>query len=419
MNDPVHGHIMVHPLCLKIIDTTEFQRLRDIKQTGTACWVFTGSRHSRFEHCIGVAHLAYHLGSILQKHQPELGITEQELLCVQLAGLCHDLGHGPYSHLFEEFLEGEGIHLKHEHMSYYILEHIMDKYSLRSEFYKYGLNGGHIKMIGEMIFGSGAKAPRGWSWVGPPPSKEFLYEIVSNEETGIDVDKFDYYRRDCMNAHITSSFDSTRLMLLTRALPVRINGEVEIRLCYPMKEYWNVCELFRTRYLLHTRIYAHKTVEAVDLLFIDFFKAIAKTPLPIAGADGACLVEVEEGKIPFYTSLTDSFIFLSKIESFQRDPRVKVIADCIEGRRLPKMIKEMCDSEGEEDAKEMREGSDSIREVTSHISYGKGDKNPMHFVHFYDSKHRVVSGPEAEEELGPVITPPFSIEKRRFYSTPY
>lgn len=409
LNDPVHGHIMLHPLCLKIIDTAEFQRLRDIKQTGTACWVFTSTRHSRFEHCIGVAHLAYHLGSILQKNQPELGITEQELLCVQLTGLCHDLGHGPYSHLFEDFLEGEGIHIKHEHMSYYILEHIMDKYSLRSEFYKYGLNGGHIKMIGEMIFGSEAKSPPEWPWVGPPPSKEFLYEIVSNEETGIDVDKFDYYRRDCMNAHITSSFDSNRLMLLTRALPVRTNDNVEIRLCYPMKEYWNVCELFRTRYLLHTRIYTHKTVAAVDLLLIDFFKAISKIPLPIAGADGACLAEVNEKAIPFYTSLTDSFVYLSKLDCFQKDSRIKALSHCIDERRLPKIIKDLDESEERDD----------IRNVTSHISYGKGEKNPMHYVHFYDSKGLVVNGREVEDELGAVITPPFSIQKRRFYRTPY
>lgn len=53
-NDPVHGHIEVHPLCVKIIDTPQFQRLRYIKQLGTCYFVFPGASHNRFEHSLGL-----------------------------------------------------------------------------------------------------------------------------------------------------------------------------------------------------------------------------------------------------------------------------------------------------------------------------------------------------------------------------
>lgn len=52
-NDPIHGHIEIHPLCVKIIDTPQFQRLRSIKQLGGTYFVYPGASHNRFEHSIG------------------------------------------------------------------------------------------------------------------------------------------------------------------------------------------------------------------------------------------------------------------------------------------------------------------------------------------------------------------------------
>ena len=119
LNDPIHGHIEIPFLCVQIMDTLQFQRLRSLKQLGTTYLVFPGmpklsasflhgwpfskhpmiihesstfdwnllgASHNRFEHSVGVCYLAGELVKNLQIRQPELGITDQDVLCVQIAG---------------------------------------------------------------------------------------------------------------------------------------------------------------------------------------------------------------------------------------------------------------------------------------------------------------------------------------------
>ncbi len=72
--------------------------IRFCTRLGPAYDVFPGGSHNRFEHCVGVSFLAGHMVESLARRQPTLGITPVDILCVKLAGLCHDLGHGPLSH---------------------------------------------------------------------------------------------------------------------------------------------------------------------------------------------------------------------------------------------------------------------------------------------------------------------------------
>jgi HD superfamily phosphohydrolase len=69
----------------------------------TTAYTYINANHTRFEHCIGVAHLAEAIGKKLQEHQPTLHITSKDIVCIKLAGLLHDIGHGPFSHVYESF----------------------------------------------------------------------------------------------------------------------------------------------------------------------------------------------------------------------------------------------------------------------------------------------------------------------------
>ena len=106
--DPIHGYVSITENMRKIIDTLEFQRLRDLKQLGAACFVFPSATHTRFEHSIGVSYLAKIMVENLKKNQPNLKITDHDIELFQIAGLVHDIGHGPFSHLYDNYIISEG-----------------------------------------------------------------------------------------------------------------------------------------------------------------------------------------------------------------------------------------------------------------------------------------------------------------------
>ncbi|XP_067260333.1 deoxynucleoside triphosphate triphosphohydrolase SAMHD1-like [Chanodichthys erythropterus] len=275
VNDSVHGHIELHPLLVKIIDTPQFQRLRHIKQLGAGYWVFPGASHNRFEHSIGVAHLAGCLVKSLQEKQPELHINNRDVLCVQIAGLCHDLGHGPFSHLFDLLFIRKvkpGSEWKHEEASVKMFEHLVKENGLQQLMEEYGLkfktdqNENDLSFIEELI-----KVFSFFQWTakGRTEDKAFLYEIVSNERNKIDVDKWDYFDRDCHHLGISKSFDHQRLLKFARVCEVKIKDEAEKMrrsICYRDKEADNIFDMFRTRYTLHRQAYQHKTVNIIETM---------------------------------------------------------------------------------------------------------------------------------------------------------
>uniref|UniRef100_A0A7N5KJS4 Deoxynucleoside triphosphate triphosphohydrolase SAMHD1 n=1 Tax=Ailuropoda melanoleuca TaxID=9646 RepID=A0A7N5KJS4_AILME len=142
INDPIHGHIELHPLLIRIIDTPQFQRLRYIKQLGGSYYIFPGASHNRFEHSLGVGYLAGCLVRALREKQPELQISARDVLCVQIAGLCHDLGHGPFSHMFDgRFipLARPNVKWTHEQGSVMMFEHLINSNGLKAVMEYYGL----------------------------------------------------------------------------------------------------------------------------------------------------------------------------------------------------------------------------------------------------------------------------------------
>ncbi|GAV74620.1 HD domain-containing protein [Cephalotus follicularis] len=251
--DNVHGNIFLDPLSLKFIDTEQFQRLRDLKQLGVTHLVYPGAVHSRFEHSLGVYWLAGEAIQKLNEYQGlELGIDRFDIQTVKLAGLLHDVGHGPFSHLFErEFLPRviSGSHWSHEQMSAKMVDHIIDENHIDIDFEM-------IKRVKEMILASSEfAAPKGTR------EKRFMYDIVANGRNGIDVDKFDYIVRDSRACALGCNFHFQRLMETMRVLGDEI--------CYRAKDYLTIHKLFSTRADLYRTVYTHPKVKATELMVVD------------------------------------------------------------------------------------------------------------------------------------------------------
>jgi len=260
-NDPVHGHFYLSALECAVVDTPPFQRLRDRKQLGVSYYVFPGACHNRFEHSLGVAHLARGAAErVFRLQRREVDVDRGDVKAVALAGLCHDLGHGPFSHVFErELLPRAGVHgWRHEDMSVRVFDAILDSGAIRDG----ELTNDEAARVRAMILAGHHDAdarPR------PPDGQRWLHEIVANGRNGLDVDKFDYLQRDaaCTGVRIAADFD--RLAAFSKV----IGDET----CYKWSEYQNVHEVFRARASLHQRVYNHRKAKAVEFMVVDALAA--------------------------------------------------------------------------------------------------------------------------------------------------
>ena len=104
IRDPVWGYIHVPDPVLALVDTEDFQRLRNITQLGYVHLVYPGARHSRFEHSLGVYHLAKQFLIRLLDSDPPLELGEEDVRVFIAATLLHDIGHYPFSHTLEELM---------------------------------------------------------------------------------------------------------------------------------------------------------------------------------------------------------------------------------------------------------------------------------------------------------------------------
>ncbi|MED5452384.1 MAG: HD domain-containing protein [Candidatus Thermoplasmatota archaeon] len=101
INDAIHGQFRIEGVRADLLSTPEMNKLSHIKQLGLAHLVFPGAHHTRFEHSLGVSHIA---GMMAES----LGLDEHETDTVQAAAMLHDVGHGPYSHTLEHILHERG-----------------------------------------------------------------------------------------------------------------------------------------------------------------------------------------------------------------------------------------------------------------------------------------------------------------------
>ena len=289
--DPIHDFIRVYDYELPIIDNPLFQRLRRIKQLSGAHLTYPSAQHSRFEHSLGVMHIATEAGFALN----EKGfLNSDDVQILRLAGLLHDIGHGPFSHLFEEVIQDKKI--SHEDYGKKII--------LNSEIGDVlSKTGFDKKIIAQIAFGE---------------SKfQYLNEIISGS---LSADMMDYLLRDgYFTGAEHANVDHKRI---TQSLHIH-----KKKIALERSALYSFESMMHSRYQMFKAVYFHKTVRAAEVMLIQALR----------------LSDDEFGFSSFnldeFVKLTDEFVLSSIISSkSSKLKRARQLTENYQNRKLLKCV---------------------------------------------------------------------------------
>lgn len=237
IRDPIHGYILFSDLERELIDSRPFQRLRRIKQLAGAYLVYPGAEHSRFSHSLGVMHLA----GVLAKRLSDLGYIDDDLIVkLRIAGLLHDIGHGPFSHVFEELLV-KYLGRKHEDMSKWIV--------CKTEISDILRNYGYDPLeIAELAVGE----------LNTPRDKAFLNQAIAGH---FSVDTMDFLIRD---SHFTGvEYGKVDIWRLINSLLIE-DGQ----LAMDITAFYALEAFLIARYEMFKAVYFHRSVRSAEVMII-------------------------------------------------------------------------------------------------------------------------------------------------------
>jgi len=258
IRDPIHNIIgfeaeQFDNAMWQVLCTKPFQRLRRIKQLGFSDFVYPGATHSRFAHSVGVFHTARRLMEIIKSSVGNPGFQHTRAQVALAASLVHDVGHGPFSHAFEDV--GRRLKLKladHEFVSDQLIRDSELSIALKE------LGGGFHEDVADVIASDGPKS---------------VYDAVVSSQ--FDADRLDYMRRDRMMAgssHGVIDYEWLVANLEVGTVPLVVDeekaGEIETFIIGPKAVHAAeayVLGLFQ----LYPTIYLHKTTRGVVKLFTE------------------------------------------------------------------------------------------------------------------------------------------------------
>ncbi|MDW0331260.1 MAG: HD domain-containing protein, partial [Nitrososphaeraceae archaeon] len=232
--DPIHKFIRFTELEKKIIDSNVFQRLRRIKQLAGAHLVYPAAQHSRFEHSLGTMHVA----GLAGEHLFSIGVIDKESIQeLRVASLLHDIGHGPFSHLFEEALKVTG-NSNHETLG----AKIICKTELGDILSDYGFS---PRTISEISFGNS--------------KVKFKNEIISGS---LSSDLMDYLPRDGLFTGVEyGKVDHNRIINSFRVTDSK-------SLALDISSFYSFESMIISRFEMFRAVYFHKTVRSAEVMLL-------------------------------------------------------------------------------------------------------------------------------------------------------
>ena len=220
VRDPIHDYIYLTPLEVKLVDTPAYQRLRWIRQLGPVNLVYPGANHTRHEHCMGTGHVVGRIADYI-------GLDSHDKQLVTVAGLLHDLGHSPFSHLGDEVADLE--------------DHVIRTTKLVSDTEISDIlseEGIASKEVNEIIQGDHKLGP-----------------LVSGD---LDGDRLDYLVRDAHYTGVSTGVDAGRLIttmsMADKSIVVRQGGLLAVE------------ALLTTRSTMYSTVYFHPFVRGAELM---------------------------------------------------------------------------------------------------------------------------------------------------------
>ncbi len=336
--DPVHGFIsyerdeLLGRLVATLVDSAEFQRLRFIRQVGLANLVFHGAEHSRFSHSMGVAHLARRMYDQLHPDDP---VDDERRITTVLAGLLHDVGHGPFSHAMERVF---GFH--HEAYSQSLICDPDTEIGrvLRS------VDPSLPEQIAHYLHtGHGA------------PSPHYTADIVSSQ---IDADRCDYLLRDSLMTGVeVGRYDLERILLMLE--------HDERGLIVNVRAFESIEGYLIARYHMYRLVYFHRAVRAAEAMLQSLFRralALQGEGRVLARAGGP-LGRLMAGE----TLDARTFASISEVEAWgvirrwadDEDPLLAGLARGLVGRRLYRAMERSVRSE--DDLERVRAAEERVR----------------------------------------------------------
>jgi HD superfamily phosphohydrolase len=265
IHDPLWGTVEIKGYEQCLLDNPLLQRLRQIHQTGCAFATYPSATHTRFEHTIGVMHLAGKMAESLRKRYPKSvdDTTEQK---VRVAALMHDSGHSAFSHTTEEIyrycddiakLISTGGPFENKGAGEVISFLIVTSKPFRAYFER--LKQEHPELVvtiddfAPLILGRASN-----------PTKQFEADIISG---AFDADKLDYFPRDGRSAGLELSVDIHRLLHCLEIAPFkRLDGSESNSMVVSRGGYNALQQLLFARATLFSTVYHHHKVRACDCM---------------------------------------------------------------------------------------------------------------------------------------------------------